>query len=342
MQDTHAFIDGIPKAELHVHLEGTLEPELIYKLGKRNRVNTHYENPDDIRRANRFDDLPSFLAAYYAGIAVLQTQEDFFELAYSYFRRVSKDNVVYVEAFFDPQAHTSRGISFQTIIDGFFLAKEHALEDLGLQVNFIMCFLRDKPESEAMITLEQALVYKQGILGVGLDSDGFDNPPSKFQRVFARARIEGFRLTMHAEFDQKDIGEQLDQCLNLIHVDRIDHGANTIDDPDFAQQVKERGIGLTICPVSTYFINQTYTLKHIRRLLDLGIKVTINSDDPAYFEAYINDNLKVLVDRGAFNRDDVLQIVRNGFDICWLSQAEKDDYLMQVKRYSEKALDIGA
>ena len=336
-EELHNFISGIPKAELHVHLEGTLEPELRYQLAQRHHIDLKYESPQAIRDAYNFNDLASFLSAYYAALTVLQTEEDFFELAYAYFRRVALENVVYVEAFFDPQAHTSRGVTFATMINGLFMAKERARADFGLQANFIMCFLRDKPESEAMLTLEQALPYKHGILGVGLDSDGFENPPSKFQRVFARARSEGFRLTMHAEFDQKDIGEQLKQCVDLIRVDRIDHGANTIDDPDFAQQVKERGIGLTICPVSTYFINQTYTLKHIRKLLDLGDKVTINSDDPAYFHAYINDNLKVLVDHGGFSKEDILRIVANAFDICWLTRSEKETYLTQVNRYAEKA-----
>ena len=257
------FIEKMPKAELHVHLEGTLEPEHIFRLAQRNNIELDYSTPEEVIAAYDFHDLPSFLTIYYAAMNVLRTEQDFYELAYQYFQKVAAENVVYVEPFFDPQAHTSRGVAFETIIRGIERAQADAQKNLGVESNLIMCFLRDMSAESAMEHLEMSLPFKSGIVGVGLDSDEKDNPPSKFAQVFARAREEGYRLTMHCDVNQKDIVEHIRECLDMIGVDRIDHGVNCLEDETLIRDIVEREIGLTVCPVSNRFVVQSLSLIHI-------------------------------------------------------------------------------
>ena len=216
------FIAKMPKAELHVHLEGTLEPGHIFQLAQRNNIELQYETPEQIIAAYDFHDLPSFLAIYYAAMNVLQTEQDFYELTYQYFKKAAADNVIYIEPFFDPQAHTSRGVAFETIVNGIHQAQVDAAVQLGVESNLIMCFLRDMSAESAMEHLEMSLLFKDRIIGVGLDSDEKDNPPVKFAEVFAKARAEGYKLTMHCDVNQKDILDHIRECLELIQVDRID------------------------------------------------------------------------------------------------------------------------
>ncbi|HEX6657039.1 MAG TPA: adenosine deaminase, partial [Ilumatobacter sp.] len=244
----------MPKAELHVHLEGALEPELKFELAARNRLELPYDPADGMRAAYRFNNLASFLAVYYEGMSVLLTERDYYDLAMAYFRKARSQNVVYAEVFFDPQVHTTRGIPFATVVEGIRRAQHDAAASLGLHTQLIMCFLRDQSAASAMETLEQSLAYRDWIVGVGLDSEERDNPPVKFKDVLARARREGYRLTMHCDVDQAHSVEHIWQCLDVINVERIDHGVNALEDEALIREINERGLGLTVCPISNSYV----------------------------------------------------------------------------------------
>src|SRR4051794_36533214 len=283
------FIAGMPKCELHLHIEGTLEPELKFALAARNGVELPYATVEEARAAYTFDSLTSFLVGYYESMQVLLTEPDFYELAYAYLTKAAAQNVRYAEIFFDPQAHTSRGVPFDLVIRGLRRAIMDAERLLGVRAQLIMCFLRDFSAEYAMATLLESLPYREWIVGVGLDSDERGNPPVKFAKVFARARQEGYMLTMHCDVDQENSVEHIRQCLEVIGVDRIDHGVNALEDPSLIEEIKRRGIGFTVCPVSNGFVTDGLKADEIRRMLDLDLRVTINSDDPAYFLAYVTE-----------------------------------------------------
>lgn len=331
------FIAQLPKAELHVHLEGTLEPELSFALAKKNGIAIEYDTPQALLAAYDFNDLPSFLAIYYRAMKVLRYEEDFFELTWQYLLKAHSQNVVYAEMFFDPQAHTSRGVGFDAVIRGIRRAQELAASELGLQTQLILCFLRDLTAESALQTLQQALPYKDWIVGVGLDSDEKDNPPVKFAEVFSRARVAGFKLTMHCDVNQQDTLTHLHQCLETIGVDRIDHGINSLEDPSLIETIRARGLGLTVCPVSNRFCVQDLTASHIKRMLQLGMRATINSDDPAYFRAYMNENLIALHEEGDVSRDEIVQLVKNSFVVAWLDEERRSKYLSAVEEYVRQA-----
>lgn len=321
-----AFFTTLPKAELHVHLEGTLEPEHLFRLAKRNNIQLEYPSPEACVAAYDFHDLPSFLKIYYAGMQVLRTEQDFYELAWNYFERVSRDNVVYAELFFDPQAHTSRGIDFSTIINGIHRAQVDAKNRLNIDSNLIMCFIRELSQESAMQHLEMAKLWKDWIIGVGLDSDEKGNPPIKFREVFAKARSWGFKLTMHCDVNQENSLEHIRQCLEIIQVDRIDHGVNALEDEELCEAIITRKTGLTVCPVSNRYVVQSTKAQEIRRMLQKGVLVTINSDDPAYFSAWLNDNFLVL-EREGFSREEIIQLIKNSFLIAWISDTQKSKYM---------------
>ena len=323
------FIRSIPKAELHLHIEGTLEPELKFELAARNGLELPYASADEMRAAYDFDDLSSFLAQYYEGMSVLVTEDDFCDLAMAYFERVAAQGLVYVEMFFDPQAHTSRGIDFGTVISGLRRAQQRA-EDLGIRSQLIMCFLRDHSVESALATLEHAAAYREWIIGVGLDSDERGNPPVKFRDVFAAAREQGYRLTMHCDVDQQDTTVHIRQCLDDIGVERIDHGSNAIEDEDLVAELVRRGVGLTNCPISNSYISGDTKAREIRALHEQGVLVTVNSDDPAYVPGYVGDNLAVLQREADLSRDEIVQFVRNAFIISWLDEREREAYLERV------------
>jgi len=330
MDGAEEFINSLPKAELHLHLEGTLEPELKFQLAARNDVDLPYATVKEMRAAYDFDDLPSFLAQYYEGMSVLLSEDDFSDLAMEYFRRVAVQNVVYVEMFFDPQAHTTRGIEFGTVISGIRRAQDQAAEQLGIRSALIMCFLRDLSAESAAETLAQAGEYRDWILGVGLDSDERDNPPVKFQEVFAAARSQGYRLTMHCDVDQDDSVAHIWQCLNDIEVERIDHGVNSLEDDELVAEIVARGLGLTVCPISNGYVTDGTKSGEIKTMLDKGMLVSINSDDPAYFPGYMNENLAAAQREAQLTNAEIVQLVRNGFAASWLSDEEKADYLRRV------------
>jgi adenosine deaminase len=327
------FIAGMPKAELHVHLEGTLEPDLSFRLARKNGIEMPYATPEELLAAYDFHDLPSFLAIYYRAMQVLVHEDDFFELTWHYLLKAREQNVVYAEMFFDPQAHTARGVPFDTVIRGIERAQRRAVVELGVETQLILCFLRDLSAESAMRTLLEALPYKHWLVGVGLDSDEKDNPPRKFAAVFARARQEGLKLTMHCDVNQQNTLLHLGQVLHEIGVDRIDHGINCLEDAALCATIRERGLGLTICPVSNRFCVQDLTASHIRRMLELGMRATVNSDDPAYFRAYMNENLNALHDEAGMTRTEIVQLVRNGFEVAWLAADRRRHYLGQLSAY---------
>lgn len=331
------FIERLPKAELHVHLEGTLEPQLSFALARKNGVDLEYATPQALLKAYNFHDLPSFLAIYYRAMRVLLEEDDFFQLTWNYLVHVSQQHVVYAELFFDPQAHTSRGVEFATVIAGIRRAQKRAVQELGMRTQLIMCFLRDMSAESAMETLEQAVPFKDAIVGVGLDSDEKNNPPLKFAAVFRRARELGFKLTMHCDVNQENTLVHLRQCLDDIGVDRIDHGVNSLEDSALCEIIRERGLGLTVCPISNRFVVQSLTAAEIRRMLQLGMRATINSDDPAYFRAYMNENLVALHEEGGLTRDEIVQLVRNSFEVAWLDEESRKGYLNRLQRYVDLA-----
>lgn len=315
---TNALIDALPKVELHLHIEGTLEPELKFELARRNGIALPFDSPEAVRESYDFNDLASFLTIYYDGMNVLQTADDFYDLAMAYFRRVAADNVRWVELFFDPQAHTSRGVSFDTVVQGLRRAQLDAERQLDVRSGLIMCFLRDFQAEYAMATLLESLAYKPWIIGVGLDSDERGNPPAKFAEVFARAKAEGYLVTMHCDVDQQNSTEHIRQALHDIGVtSRIDHGTNVLEAPELVADLKSRGIGLTCCPISNTWVADSSKSHLIKQLLDEGVKVCLNSDDPAYFGGYISDNYRLVAEEQDLNAADLVLLARNAIDISW-------------------------
>ncbi|WP_063048455.1 adenosine deaminase [Nocardia arthritidis] len=331
--DLATFVRGLPKAELHLHLEGTLEPELKFRLARRNGIELPEKTVDEVKQTYRFHDLTSFLRVYYPAMRVLQRPEDFHDLAFDYLRRAHAQGVRHAELFFDPQAHTGRGIPFPTVISGYRSAIARARRELGISAELILCFLRDHSAEYAMATLLEALPYKSWILGVGLDSDERANPPSKFAAVFERARAEGFLLTMHCDIDQPDSVEHIRQALEDIAVDRLDHGTNIVEDDRLVELAAAKGIALTCCPVSNSFVTAEMKSAQIVGLLDRGLTVTVNSDDPAYFGAYVADNYLALAEQAGLGIDRLAELARNSFRASWLTPARQDAFLREVDDY---------
>jgi adenosine deaminase len=331
------FIKAMPKAELHVHLEGTLEPELSFELAHRNGIAMPYQSREELLAAYDFHDLPSFLAIYYAGMSVLQHEQDFFALTWEYLLKAREQNIVYAELFFDPQAHTARGVAFDTVIRGIHRAQVQAAAQLGVETQLIMCFLRDMSAESAMQTLQQSLPYRDWLVGVGLDSDEKNNPPIKFAAVFAAARAQGLKLTMHCDVNQENTLRHIGQVLHDIRVDRIDHGVNSLEDMGLCAEIRDRRIGLTVCPISNRFVVQTLTAKEIRRMLELDMLATVNSDDPAYFRGYLNENLVALHEQGGLSTAEIVRLVRNAFEVSWIDAARRAALLLRLDRYLEQA-----
>lgn len=333
MSDIRTFVEGLPKAELHLHLEGTLEPELKFVLSDRNGVEIPYATVEEIKASYVFNDLTSFLVGYYDGMSVLLGEQDFYDLAMAYFRIAHAQNIVYAEPFFDPQAHTSRGVPFEAVVTGIHRAQADAAAEFGLETNLIMCFLRDMSAKSAMETLEASLPFRDRIIGVGLDSDERNNPPTKFATVFAEAREAGYRLTMHCDVNQQDSVAHIWQAIDEIGVERIDHGVNSLEDDHLVAEIKRRGIPLTVCPISNRWVTGSPTVDEIRAMLEKDMLVTINSDDPAYMQGYLNENLIELATVGGFNTDQLARFARNSFLASWLSEADQARYVAMVDDY---------
>lgn len=331
--DLAAFVRGLPKAELHLHLEGTLEPELKFRLAQRNRIELPERTVEEVKQTYKFHDLTSFLQVYYPAMRVLQQSQDFDDLAFAYLTRAHADGIRHVEMFFDPQAHTGRGVEFGAVISGYRSAIVRARREFDISAELILCFLRDYSAEYAMATLLEALPYKDWIIGVGLDSDERGNPPSKFAAVFERARREGFLLTMHCDIDQEGSIEHIRQALEDIGVDRIDHGTNIVEDERLVELAKTKGIGFTCCPVSNSFVTEQMKSIEIRTLLDRGLAVTVNSDDPAYFGAYAADNYLSLAANANLDLDRIVELAKNSFRASWLTPGRLDRFLREIDDY---------
>lgn len=325
------LIKKLPKAELHLHIEGSLAPELMFELSKRNNIKIPYKTIEEIKKAYDFTNLQSFLDIYYAGAAVLITKQDFYDMTWAYIKKCVEDNIIHTEIFFDPQTHTKRGIAFETVILGIKEALEDAKEKYGITSHIIMCFLRHLSQEEAFNTFNEALPFKKYIKGIGLDSSEIGHPPSKFQDVFKKAKKEGFEIVAHA-------GEEADvsyiyEALDLLEVKRIDHGVQSINSNELMQRLKEEQIPLTVCPNSNIELKvfNSYKEHNIKELLDFGLLVTINSDDPAYFKGYLNQNFINLIENLDLTQDDIIKLVKNSFIASFINDELKEKYLKKVE-----------
>jgi len=324
------LIKKLPKAELHLHIEGSLEPELMFELSKRNKIKIPYKDIEDVKKAYAFTNLQSFLDIYYAGANVLITKQDFYDLTHAYILKCVENNIIHTEIFFDPQTHTHRGISFESVISGIKEALEDAKEKYGITSHIIMCFLRHLSQEDAQKTLEEALAFKNDIIGVGLDSSELGNPPSKFEEVFKKAKEEGFKLVAHA-------GEEADvsyifEALDLLEIERIDHGVQAIKSKELMKRLKEEQIPLTVCPNSNIELKvfENYKEHNIKELLDFGLNITVNSDDPAYFKGYLNQNFINLYENLDLSKDDIIKLIKNSFSSSFISEELKHKYLKKV------------
>ncbi len=335
--DFAELIKEVPKAELHLHIEGTLEPELMMQLAKRNGIRIPYTSVEEIRQAYEFTDLQSFLDIYYAGAAVLQTQQDFHDLTYAYLERAAADNVRHVEIFFDPQTHTERGIEFITVLDGIHGALEAGKAQLGITFRLIMCFLRHLSADEAMATLDSALPHKSRLHAVGLDSSEVGNPPSKFTGVFDRARDAGLLTVAHA--GEEGPPEYIREALDLLRVARIDHGVRCLEDSALVERLVVEQIPLTVCPLSNVKLRVFDTLEqhNLRTLLDAGLCVTVNSDDPAYFGGYIGDNFLQVQQALGLDASRLQTLARNAFTASFLPQDDIARHISAVDAVFDSA-----
>lgn len=325
------LIRALPKAELHVHIEGTFEPELMFEIAQRNHIDIPYQSVEEIKQAYNFHNLQSFLDIYYAVANVLVNERDFYDLAWAYFKKCAEDRVVHTEIFFDPQTHTERGVAFEIVLNGLKRACADAKEQLGISSELIMCFLRHLSEEDAFKTLEQALPYKSDIIAVGLDSSEVGHPPSKFERVFEKAREEGFLVVAHA--GEEGPPEYVWEALDLLKVNRIDHGVRSEEDPALMQRLIQEKMPLTVCPLSNLKLCVVDDMKqhNIRRLLQQGVQVTVNSDDPSYFGGYMNDNFVAIQEALDLSQDELKQLAINSFEASFIADEQKQKWIEEIK-----------
>ena len=329
------LIYSIPKAELHIHIEGSLEPELMFEIGARNNIKLPFKAVNEVRKAYEFSDLQSFLDIYYQGANVLIKEKDFYDMTMAYLIKANEQNVRHTEIFFDPETHTDRGISFDVVINGIHGALEDAERQMGLTSNLILCFLRHiKPESgSAMETLKRALPYKDWIVGVGLDSSEVGNPPDNFIEVFDEARKQGFRSVAHA--GEEGPPDYVWQAIKNLKTQRIDHGVRSIEDHQLIKYLIENQIPLTVCPLSNIKLRVFDTMEdhNIKRLMDMGVLVTVNSDDPAYFGGYIAENYIAIQESLGLNKEDIKQLAKNSFVASFISEDVKKKYIEDIDRH---------
>lgn len=336
MTVTKEFIENMPKVELHLHIEGSLEPELMFKLAQRNNIELPFKNVEEIRQAYNFSNLQDFLDIYYQGMNVLQTEQDFYDLTWAYLEKVSEQNVMHTEIFFDPQGHTDRGIEFKTVILGIAAAVKDAKEQLGVTINIILSFLRHLSEEAAFETLKQAEPYKEHLIAVGLDSSEMGHPPSKFENVFAEARKQGYLAVAHA--GEEGPAEYVYEALDVLKIDRIDHGNRSLENDALVKRLVDEKYALTVCPLSNLKLCVVDDLKlhPLKKMLDLGLKATVNSDDPSYFGGYMNENFWQVAKALDLSQDNVITLVKNSIDasfsdVDYKSQMHKklDNYLQR-------------
>jgi adenosine deaminase len=327
------LIQGIPKAELHIHIEGSLEPELMFDIAEKNSLDLPFKSVADIRRAYDFTDLQSFLDIYYQGAQVLLDEDDFYQMTWAYLQKAAAQNVRHAEIFFDPQTHTARGIKFETVIHGIHRAQMDARQHLDLSSKLIMSFLRHLSVAEALETLEKALPFKDWITAVGLDSSERGFPPEKFTPVFDLARQNGFKAVAHA--GEEGPPEYIWQALKLLKVERIDHGIRCVEDADLVDYLVKRQVPLTVCPLSNVKLGVFDNMKqhNLKQMMDLGLCVTVNSDDPAYFGGYIEENLRALTEALGLDSQDIYKLSRNAFQASFLNPIEKKKLLGELDEF---------
>lgn len=327
------FIAGIPKAELHLHIEGSFEPELMFEIAKRNNVKIKYNTIEELKNAYRFNNLQEFLDIYYAGANVLIKEQDFYDLTYAYLTKVNEQNLIHTEIFFDPQTHTDRGVEFSTVIEGIQRALEDGRTKLGISSKLIMSFLRHLDEASAFVTLEQSLPYKHWITAVGLDSSELGHPPSKFQRVFEKAQGHGFLTVAHA--GEEGPAEYIWEALNLLNIARIDHGNRCLEDETLVEELVKRQMALTLCPLSNLELKVIQEMHHhpLNTMIDKGLLVTINSDDPAYFGGYMNENYFGIAKALDLSKEDIYKLAKNSFHASFLDEESKKEMIAKVDEY---------
>ena len=331
-----ALLKAMPKAELHIHIEGSLEPELIFLLARRNGIALPYTSVEALRAAYAFPNLQSFLDVYYAGASVLQHVQDFYDMAWAYLTRAATENVVHAELFFDPQTHTQRGIETDTVILGLSQACQDARDQLGVDAHLILCFLRHLSEASALETLEQALPYREHFIGVGLDSSELGNPPEKFAGVFARCKALGLHRVAHA--GEEGPPAYIRNALDILEVERIDHGVQAIHDPELMQRLVRERIPLTVCPLSNVKLRVFPRLAdhNLAHMLDMGVRVTLNSDDPAYFGGYINDNFLQTFEALNLTARHAYDLARNSFEASFVSSIQREGWLNDLGHCFER------
>lgn len=342
MSSLDHFIEGLPKVELHLHIEGSLEPEMLFALAQRNKVEIPFATVEAVRAAYNFSNLQDFLDIYYQGMNVLRTEQDFYDLTWAYLTRVATQNVMHVEIFFDPQGHTARGIAFTTVLDGITRALADGQKKLGVSTRLIMCFLRHLSEEAAMETLAQAMPYQDRIAGVGLDSSEVGHPPSKFRNVFAQAKAAGFLIVAHA--GEEGPPAYVHEALDVLKVDRIDHGNRALEDGALVDRLVREKMALTVCPLSNLKLCVVKDLREhpLKKMLALGLRATINSDDPAYFGGYMNENYKAVTAALGLTQEDLVTLTQNSIEASFLDSAGKAELQNRLAGYLEhqKALDI--
>ena len=333
MNTINEFISGLPKAELHLHIEGTFEPELMFEMARRNKMKLKYPSVDELKSAYNFNNLQEFLDIYYGGAHVLIEEQDFYDLTWAYLLKIHSQNVLHTEIFFDPQTHTSRGIAFSKVISGIHRALEDGQEKLGISYRLILSFLRHLNEEDAFKTLEEALPYRSWITAFGLDSSEKGHPPDKFERVFAKVRDEGFLTVAHA--GEEGPPEYVWEALNLLHVSRIDHGNRSLEDSALVDDLVKLKMPLTVCPLSNLKLNvvQDMTKHPLKEMLEKGMIVTVNSDDPAYFGGYVNENYFTVAEALNLTQQQIVQLAKNSFTASFLNENEQERMIEKLTFY---------
>jgi adenosine deaminase len=328
------YIKEIPKAELHLHIEGTFEPELMFQIADRNKIKIDYNSVDDLKSAYNFNNLQEFLDIYYTGAKVLQTEEDFYDLTWAYFKKAKEDNIIHTEIMFDPQTHMHRGIPFETVLNGITKAQQDAEKDFGISSLLIMSFLRHLDQNSAFEIYDYLKNYKDKIHAIGLDSSELGNPPSLFTEVFKKAKEDGLKITAHA--GEEGPPQYVWEALDILTVHRIDHGNRLLEDENLIKRIAEQQIALTVCPLSNLKLKVIDDLKNhpLKRMLDYGIKATVNSDDPAYFGGYINDNFIQTAEAVNLEKKDIYKLVKNSFEASFVSDKRRNEMIEMVKKFS--------
>jgi adenosine deaminase len=327
------FIEGLPKAELHLHIEGSFEPELMFEIAQRNKKEIRFKSVEEVREAYNFSNLQDFLDIYYEGMNVLTTEQDYYDLTWAYVSKVYLENVIHTEIMFDPQGHTDRGIEFDTVINGIDRALKDAQSKLGMTTVLIMSFLRHLDEESAFKTLEDGLRHQDKIAAIGLDSSELGNPPSKFERVYKKAKEAGFKLVAHA--GEEGPAEYVWEALNLLNIDRLDHGNRCLEDEELVKELVKRKMGLTVCPLSNLKLCVIDDLKEhpMRTLLEKGLKPSINSDDPAYFGGYMNANYLATAEALNLTKEELAEIAKISFETSFLPESQKAECIQAVDGY---------